>query len=140
MEKISQYGIEQLFLLDDGVDPVDLVMALTGDEGVNATFNPVGSDFLKSSIASLSYGGRAILMGEVSKAKEIFGTSDLIFKNATLVGSTGANKSHINSAIEMVQKGFVTPVIGEAFTFNDINEAFRKMKQKKSVGRIVLVP
>ena len=29
LEKISQFGIEQLFLLDDGIDPIDLVMALT---------------------------------------------------------------------------------------------------------------
>ena len=42
LEKISQYGIEQLFLLDDGIDPIDLVMALTDEEGVNVTFNPVG--------------------------------------------------------------------------------------------------
>jgi len=140
LERISKYGIEQLFLLEEGVDSIELVMALTMDEGVNVTFNPVGSDLLNTSIASLKYGGRAILMGEVSKPKEFFGTSDLIFKNASLVGSTGANKSHINSAIEMVHKGLVTPVVGETYAFGDINEAFQKIKQKESVGRVVLIP
>jgi len=140
LEQISRYGIEQLFLLEEGIDPTELVMALTEDEGVNVTFNPVGSNLLKTSIASLSYGGRAILMGEISNPKEPFGTSDLIFKNANLIGSTGANKSHIDSAIEMVQKGVVTPVIGETYAFDDINEVFQKVKQKESVGRIVLIP
>ena len=140
MEEISRYGIEQLFLLQEEIDSTELVMALTGDEGVNVTFNPVGSNLLKTSIASLTYKGRAILMGEVSTPKEFFATSDLIFKNASLIGSTGANKSHINSAIEMVRKGFVTPVVGETYAFNDITEAFQKIKQKESLGRIVLIP
>jgi len=140
MEKISTYGIEQLFLIDDGVDPIDLVMALTEDEGVNVTFNPVGLDLLKSSIGSLSYGGRSILMGEVSRPKEFFNTTDLIFKNANLIGSTGADKCHIKKAIEMVRRGLVTPVIGETFSFQGIQEAFYKIKRKKSMGRIVLVP
>ena len=86
LEKISQYGIEQLFLLDDGIDPIDLVMALTDDEGVNVTFNPVGLNLLKTSIGALKYGGRSVLMGEVSKQKEFFNTTDLIFKNANLIG------------------------------------------------------
>ena len=81
-------------------------------EGVNVTFNPVGLDLLKSSIGSLSYGGRSILMGEVSRPKEFFNTTDLIFKNANLIGSTGADKCHIKKAIEMVRRGLVTPVIG----------------------------
>ena len=140
LEKISQYGIEQLFLLDDGIDPIDLVMALTDDEGVNVTFNPVGLNLLKTSIGALKYGGRSVLMGEVSKRKEFFNTTDLIFKNAKLIGSTGANKCHINKAIEMVGKGLVTPVIGETFSFRDIKEAFHMIKRKESLGRIVLVP
>ena len=140
LEKISKYGIEQLFLLEEGIDPTELVMALTDDEGANVTFNPVGSKLLKTSISSLSYGGRAIVMGEVSKSKEFSGTSEIIFKNASLIGSTGANKSHINGAIDMVQKRLVMPVVEESFAFDDVKEAFQKMKQKESVGRIVLIP
>ena len=79
-------------------------------------------------------------MGEVSKPKEFFSASEMIFKNASLIGSTGANKSHINAAIEMVQKGLVTPVVGETYAFDDINEAFQKVKQKESIGRVVLIP
>ena len=79
-------------------------------------------------------------MGEVSKSKEFSGTSEIIFKNASLIGSTGANKSHINGAIDMVQKRLVMPVVEESFAFDDVKEAFQKMKQKESVGRIVLIP
>ena len=140
IEKISKYGIEQLFLLEGGIDPIDLLMALTEDEGVDVTFNPVGSGLLKSSIGSLKYGGRAVLMGEVSKPKEFFNPADLKFKNANLMGSTGANRPHINRATQMVEEGLVIPVIGETFSFNDVKEAFHKIKSRESVGRIVLVP
>ena len=140
LEQIAKYGVEQLFLLEEGIDPTDLIMALTEDQGVDVTFNPVGSEFLKTSIASLNYDGRALLVGEVSQRKDFFNVSDLMFRNAKLIGSTGANKSHIYCAVDMVIKGMVTPVIEETFSFNDIKEAFNKMKHRETVGRAVLIP
>ena len=79
-------------------------------------------------------------MGEVSRSKHLFDPNDLMFKNANLIGSTGANRFHINKAIEMVGKGLVEPVIGGIFSFDDVEEVFRIIKRGESLGRIVLVP
>ena len=134
-------GIEQSFLLEEGIDSTDLIMAISQDEGVNVSFNPVGSKMMETSISSLSYEGRALLMGEVTS-----GTTppdlaaNLIFRNASLIGSTGANKAHINIGLDMVGKGLISPVIGQKFSLEDVPHAFQKMKNAKTVGRVVIVP
>ena len=40
----------------------------------------------------------------------------------------------------MVRNGNVVPVVGGMFPLHDIKEAFHLMKNKASVGRLVLIP
>ena len=140
LEEISKYEVSPTFLLDGSLDPTDLVMALTEDKGADVIFNSVGSKFLKSSVNSISHGGRVLMMGELLGGKGSFNISDLLFKNGSVIGSTGAGKPHIQSAINMVKDGNVVPVVGGMFPLQDIKEAFQLMKNKASVGRLVLIP
>ena len=140
LEEIGKYEVSPTFLLDESLDPTDLVMALTEDKGADVIFNSVGSKFLKSSVSSLSYGGRLLMMGELLGRNGSLNTSDLLFKNGSVIGSTGASKPHIQSAINMVKDGNVVPVVGGIFPLEDIQEAFHLMKNKASVGRLVLIP
>tara|TARA_B100000809_G_scaffold208076_1_gene210637 strand:+ start:846 stop:1874 length:1029 start_codon:yes stop_codon:yes gene_type:complete len=140
LEEIGKYGVSPTFLLDESLDPTDLVMALTEDKGADVIFNSVGSKFLKSSVSSLSYGGRVLMMGELLGRNGSLNTADLLFKNGSVIGSTGASKPHIQSAINMVKDGNVVPVVGGIFPLEDIQEAFHLMKNKASVGRLVLIP
>jgi D-arabinose 1-dehydrogenase-like Zn-dependent alcohol dehydrogenase len=140
LEEIGKYEASPTFLLDDSLDPTDLVMALTEDKGADVIFNSVGSKFLKSSVSSLSHGGRVLMMGELLGGNGSLNTSDLLFKNGSVIGSTGAGKPHIQSAVNMVRNGNVVPVVGGMFPLHDIKEAFHLMKNKASVGRLVLIP
>ncbi|MDC0035535.1 alcohol dehydrogenase catalytic domain-containing protein [Chloroflexi bacterium] len=141
LEQIMDLGIEQSFLLEEGIDSTDLIMAISQDEGVNVSFNPVGSKMMETSIASLSYEGRALLMGEVTSGTTSPDlAANLIFRNASLIGSTGANKAHINIGLDMVEKGLISPVIGQKFSLEDVPHAFLKMKDRETVGRVVVIP
>ena len=140
LEEIGKYEVSPTFLLDEGIDPTDLVMALTDDKGADVIFNSVGSKFLKSSVSSLKHGGRILMMGELLGGNASLNTSDLLFKNGSIIGSTGASRPHIQTAINMVRGGNVVPVIGGMYPFHDIQEAFHLMKNRASVGRLVLIP
>ena len=140
LDEFAQNGISSVFLLEQGLPPSELVMALTDDKGANVVFNPVGSKFLESSVECLSYAGRVLLMGELSKKNVAFNSSSLLFKNGMIIGSTGASKSHIKSAVQMVNSGDLVPVVGGEFSFQEVLEAFHSMKTSSSTGRLVLVP
>ena len=141
VERIIELGIEQTFLLGDGIDSTELIMAIFQDEGVNVSFNPVGSSMIETAISSLRYEGRALLMGEVSSGIISPNLSaNLIFKNASLIGSTGANKTQIQMGLDMVVKGLISPVIGQKFPMDDISQAFQKIKSRETIGRVVVIP
>ena len=140
LDEFDQYGIASVFLLEEGFPPSELVMALTDDKGASLVFNPIGTNFLENSIDCLGYAGKVLLMGELSKKDVVFRSSSLLFKNGMIMGSTGANRSHIQSAAEMVNSGELVPVVGGEFSFGEVLEAFHSMKTSSSIGRLVLVP
>ena len=80
------------------------------------------------------------MMGELSKEAVAFNSSSLLFKNGMIVGSTGASRPHIKSAVKMVSAGDLVPVVGGEISFKDVIEAFHAMKASSSTGRLVLVP
>jgi D-arabinose 1-dehydrogenase-like Zn-dependent alcohol dehydrogenase len=143
----SPHKVESLEALQAGdvvlageLDFSELALALTEDRGADVVVNPVGSAVFESSVRSLSQFGRMLLLGEIEGGKASVRLPEILFRDAAVLSSTGAGRRHIADVAAMVASGAVKPVISQRFRLEDAAEAYRLMRDRKTFGRVVLVP
>ena len=127
-------------ILGGELDFSELVLAFTEDQGADVVIDTVGSATFRSAIRSLSQYGRMVLLGEVAGARTQLNLTDIMFRDAAIYGSTGANRPDIEAAIEMAASGAVEPVVHAAMPFEDAAEAVALVTSRQVTGRIALTP
>ena len=140
VERLEALGFAEVVLAGGDLDYSEIVMALTEDNGVDVVFDTVGSALFQSNLASLAQFGRMVLLGEITGGRVSISPAEILFRDATVAGSTGAERRHIQRAAEMVAAGLVRPVISQRFALEDALDAYRLMRDKRTFGRVVLVP
>ncbi len=127
-------------ILGGELDFSELVLAFTEDQGADVVIDTVGSATFRSAIRSLSQYGRMVLLGEVEGGRTSLNLTDIMFRDAAIFGSTGANRPDIEAAIEMVSSGSVQPVVHAAMPLEDAAEAVGLVTSRQVTGRVVLTP
>ena len=117
----------------------EVVSAMTGDAGADAALDTVGSS-LSRLVASLRRGGRLVLAGQVSADEASFAPAEVIFRELTIVGSLGAERGHVERAMQLVAVGQVAPLVDEELPLSaeSVMRAYERVKRRDVVGRIVI--
>ena len=139
LEAIEQAASCEVILADE-LDFSEIALALTEDQGVDVVIDTVGSAVFRSALNSLAQFGRMALLGEIAGERVSLNLAEILFRDATIVGSTGAGRRHISDVIGMVGDGLVSPVVSQRFPLEDAADAYRVMREKKTFGRVALVP
>ena len=137
--RLEALGIGDVMIADE-VDVSDLILALTQERGADVVVNPVGSALFDSCVRSLAQFGRMLLLGEIGSAAGGVRLPELLFRDASVLGSTGAGRHHVSAAAEVVHEGNVEPVVSMRMGLEEAAEAYRLMRSRESFGRIVLIP
>ena len=127
-------------ILGDELDFSELVLAFTEDEGANVVIDTVGSSTFGSSLRSMAQYGRMVLLGEVEGGRARVSLTDIMFRDASIQGSTGASLGDIAAAVELVSNGQVEPVVHVTYSLEEATEAVRMVKERQVLGRVVLRP
>ena len=127
-------------ILGGELDFSELALAFTEDEGVDVVVDTVGSAVVSSSIRSLAQYGRMVMLGEVAGGRAAIRLTDIMFRDAALHGSTGANREDIATAARLVAQGEVEPVIHATAPLEDAAEWVRLVTERSVTGRVVLRP
>ena len=127
-------------ILGGELDFSELALAFTEDEGVDVVVDTVGSAVVSSSIRSLAQYGRMVMLGEVAGGRAAIRLTDIMFRDAALHGSTGANREDIATAVRLVAQGEVEPVIHATAPLEDAAEWVRLVTERSVTGRVVLRP
>ncbi|PKB68674.1 MAG: hypothetical protein BZY82_00400 [SAR202 cluster bacterium Io17-Chloro-G3] len=139
MHGLLEKGADEVVPVGE-LDFVDIVRAITGEEGVGVVMDTVGSPLLASSIKCLAQFGRIILLGEVGTGTAEIHLPELMFRDARVQGSTGAQRRHVEEAAKLVSKRDVTPLIHMRLPLTDILIGLGWMEERKLFGRVVLTP
>src|SRR5436190_23126459 len=142
----------------------EVVLAETGNAGVDVVFDNVGEAVLEGSLKCTKYNGRYVMMGFASNkvvADEPFLVPRrLMLSNFKLCGvmlayatpemseflKTGMGWNFVPSEVgtrvmqqivELVEQGAVKPVIGDVIKFDDIPAEIEAMANRETVGRTV---
>ena len=125
-------------ILGGELDFSELVLAFTEDQGADVVIDTVGSATFRSAIRSLSQYGRMVLLGEVEGSRTSLNLTDIMFRDAAIYGSTGANRPDIEIAIELVAAGSVEPVVHAAMPLEDAADAVQQVTSRQATGRVAL--
>ena len=139
-------ALEGMAWLDAVVGPGDLpwsetVRALTDDAGADVVVDTVGAGgSVDGAVRSLARGGRVVLLGQIAPEQSAFTAAELVFREGSIVGSLGAERTHVERALAMVEAGDVVPLIDRVLPLSaaSVLDAYRLLRERAVVGRVVL--
>lgn len=147
LARLAAFGLDHAVLAGDG--SASAVRELTSDRGVDLVIDPVGGATLQQSLASLAYRGRAITVGNASRAEGAVDISPLMSGNRTLRGvylaaEQGANFARVEALIAgllgRVAGGELRVLIDRRFPLAEAAEAHAYAESRRALGRVLLIP
>jgi NADPH:quinone reductase len=147
-------------------DIAELVLAKTGNRGVEVVFDTVGEAVMEASMRSTAYNGHYVMIGFASNkavADESFlvprrlmlgnfhlsgvlmayGTEDTTEMIKTAMGwnfvPSTLGASIMQEVVALVEQGRVHAVVGEVVEFDDLPPALERMERREAIGRTVVL-
>ncbi len=147
-------------------DFADVVLAATGNEGVDVVFDNVGEAVLEPSLQCTRYNGRYVMMGFASN-KAVADEPFLVPRRLMLSNlkvctvllayaapdvsaflKTGMGWNFVpaelgarimGEIVELVGRGAVRPVVGSVVSFDEIPAAVEALERRETVGRTIVM-
>ncbi len=137
ISSLMELGLDEVILSSDDLEFSEIIQAMTADIGVDVVIDCVGSKYFSSCINSLASNGKLILLGELGNAKAQVNLAEILFRDLTIKGSTGARRKHVLKGIDLIRNDLLRPVVHTKLPLKDLLIAFGWMKENKLFGRIV---
>ena len=137
MEVGAKFGADAV-INSSTQDVGQVVNELTGGNGADIAIDNVGTreTFLQA-LAAVHRGGRIVMIGETDDTIPL-STFRLCVNELDIMGSRSGGREDTVEAIQLVERGVVTPFASDSFPLERINEAFEAIKQGKIMGRAVV--
>ncbi len=125
------------------------VKELTGGRGVDVVFDPVGGDLFDASMRCIAWAGRIIVIGFASGTVPTPRLNVMMVKNVGVLGFSW--HSYRRNAPDLLQRqfselfrwyesDFLYPHIGEQHPLSETTTALRRLKDRATRGKVVLLP
>jgi acryloyl-coenzyme A reductase len=117
------------------------VKQLTGGEGVDLVLEAVGTPTFEQGLRSLRWGGQIVVIGNVAPADSIpLALGSVILRENAIQGCMNSTKADLTDALRMIADGKLTPFTPTVLSLADAQHAHELLRQKKSMGKIILKP
>jgi NADPH2:quinone reductase len=139
---------------DEGIDysKEDLkerIKALTGGNGADVIYDPVGGDFSEQAFRSIAWEGRFLVIGFAAGPIPKIPLNLVLLKGAQIVGvfwgsftmrEPGRHAANIQELMEWYAAGKLKPRISATYPFTRVAEALGDLAARRVKGKVVLVP
>ncbi|MBI4337764.1 MAG: alcohol dehydrogenase catalytic domain-containing protein [Chloroflexi bacterium] len=139
VEQLRSLGADEVLFAPD-LDFGEVALALTEDYGCHLVLNPLGAIAFKACWTALAQFGRMALVGDVQGGTVTISPAEVLFKDARIIGVSGTSRQHLADVARMVQLSRVQPVVSQTFPLEAALEACQAMLEKRTFGRVALVP
>ena len=129
-------------------DWVAAVADHTEGRGVDVVLDVVGADYLDRNLDALAVGGTIVQVGVMGGGSATFGLGKMLFRRATLVGTTlrarsldekvSVSRAFEDRVVPGFEDGRLEVVVDRRYPLDDIAEAHAYMETNASVGKIAL--
>lgn len=122
---------------------------LTGGNGPDVIYDPVGGSYAEPAFRSIAWGGRYLIVGFANGEIPRLPFNLPLLKGAALVGvfwgafsrrDPEANRANIATMRDWVRTGQLRPHVSARYRLDDTAQALKDMEARKVTGKIVIVP
>ncbi len=115
----------------------------------DVVLDPVGGDVFTRSLATLNPMGSLVALGFAGGWWEPLDPAPLVGRNVGVIGFyLGRLMRHrpevvqeaIREIVQLWESGAVRPLVGATFPLDEVADAHRLVEERRSVGKVVLVP
>lgn len=135
-------------LVDYTATPLkDAVKELTGGDGVDVVYDPVGGELAEQALRATAWHGRYLVIGFASGDIPRVPLNLALLKEASIVGvwygpwaerHNDELQSNVAELNAMVAAGAIRPRYSEAFPLDDFADAFRVIAERRVLGKVVI--
>lgn len=138
LEKCSELGADFTINYRSHADWQNIVLDLTGGNGVDMVLEVGGKDTIKRSIDSTRFGGTIAMIGGVSGFSGQIDPASLIFGYKRAMGLRVGSTAMLRSLVKYVTTNDIAPVIDATFTFDEVKQAYAYLEEGRQFGKIVI--
>lgn len=130
-------------------DLKDRIKALTGGNGVDVVYDPVGGSLAEPAVRGTGWQGRYLVIGFASGEIPKLPLNLVLLKGCQIVGvfwgsfamrEPARNRAHAEQIFTWVAEGKLKPAIDAALPFAEAGEALARLERRQVKGKLVLVP
>ncbi len=125
------------------------VRELTGGNGADVVYDPVGGELSEAALRATSWGARFLVIGFASgdipsvplnlpllAERSVVG----VFWGAWVARNPAASAANFAALAELVAEGKVRPRIAGRFGLEDFGAAFATLSERRALGKVILTP
>jgi NADPH2:quinone reductase len=125
----------------------DAVKELTGGNGVDVVYDPVGGELAQMALRSLAWQGRYLVIGFACGEIPGFPANIALLKEASIIGvwwgtwgkhNPGDSLQNMTDLATMVGDGRLNPRVTESYPMDQYADAFAAITGRRAKGKVVL--
>lgn len=123
------------------------VKALTGGQGADVIYDPVGGDLFQECLSAVNWNGRILVIGFASGAIPEAAVNRTLLKSSSIVGvfwgaslmrEAQANMENFEQLQEWFAEGRIQPHVSKSYALADAPQALNDMLDRKATGKLVV--
>lgn len=125
----------------------DKLKEITGGQGVDVIYDPVGGDLFEEAFRSIAWNGRMLVVGFASGTIPSLPANLTLLKGASLVGvfwgsfaqrQPQDNAANFQQLFSWFAEGKIKPLVSQTFPLEKAADAINHLGQRKAVGKVVV--
>ncbi|MBD9502218.1 NADPH:quinone oxidoreductase family protein [Pseudomonas sp. BGr12] len=125
----------------------DKLKELTGGQGVDVIYDPVGGDLFEEAFRSIAWNGRMLVVGFASGTIPSLPANLTLLKGASLVGvfwgsfaqrQPQDNAANFQQLFAWFAEGKIKPLVSQTYPLEQAADAINHLGQRKAVGKVVV--
>ena len=126
----------------------DKLKEITGGQGVDVIYDPVGGDLFEEAFRSIAWNGRMLVVGFASGTIPSLPANLTLLKGASLVGvfwgsfaqrQPQDNAANFQQLFSWFAEGKIKPLVSQTFPLEKAADAINHLGQRKAVGKVVVM-
>jgi len=125
----------------------ETVKELTGGQGADVVYDPVGGELTDQAFRATAWHGRYLVIGFACGEIPKFAANIALLKEASIIGvwwgtwATKNPKLQIQNMLEMaelIKGGTLTPRVTESYSLDEYADAFKAITERRARGKVTL--
>ena len=146
LEFARSAGADELINYSD-VPLKEAVKELTGGEGADVVYDPVGGELAEQAFRATAWQGRYLVIGFACGDIPKFPANIALLKEASIIGvwwGTWAMKNpqlqiqNMLAMAQLIKEGTLTPRVTESYALDEYVDAFKAITERRARGKVIL--